>query len=200
MRAQTGVLVLALVLTATGDPQAARAKIGFSRVTIKLQESLAPSQRAHAFTTAQIITRQITTRCNAAVTIYNSSTHDEQPASTVTLVLQIDAAIGDEGFTVIDGDAETITITGGDARGLLYGAGKWLRSSRFDGDRDRDGDDTPTTAPFLPGSWRGADAPRLRNGFRAHYLAVHYNNYYQEASDNTVAPFVPRICSRTPMG
>ena len=51
-------------------------------------------------------------------------------------------------------------------------AGKFLRSSRYDG---------APTAPFTPGTAPGTDAPALRGGFRAAYFATHFNNFYQAA-------------------
>ena len=82
-----------------------------------------------------------------------------------------------------DGDVAT-AIIGGDVRGLLYGAGKFLRTSRFDGA-------TPT--PLLPSNWTGTDAPRAPGGFRAHYIADHYDNFYQAAPVSNVSTYMEDI-------
>jgi hypothetical protein len=149
----------------------------FSHVNIQLSPTLTPAQATVAMRTASIMQRQITSRCNATVAITPpvANTTDLTPARSTIVVLTINASLGAEGFVVqaggiTGGAATSTTISGGDPRGLLFGAGKWLRTSGYEG---------PATAPFSVTTWRGEDSPRLRGSFRAHYLAVHYNNFYQ---------------------
>jgi len=60
-----------------------------------------------------------------------------------------------------------VRIVGNDERGLLYGTGKFLRSSRFD------------QGGFTPSAWRGTSQPKCP--VRAIYLATHFMNYYEAA-------------------
>ena len=48
------------------------------------------------------------------------------------VTFEVSPAVPAEGFAIEDGPDGGILIKGGDERGLLYGAGKLLRTSRFD--------------------------------------------------------------------
>ena len=51
-----------------------------------------------------------------------------------TVTLAVNASLGIEGYAITSargGDA--VIISGGDARGILFGCGKFLRTSRYDG-------------------------------------------------------------------
>jgi hypothetical protein len=74
--------------------------------------------------TARILERQITQRCGAKVSLSGES--------AVTLELAIEPGGGAEGFRIVDGASGTIRVIGHDERGLLYGVGKVLRTSRFE--------------------------------------------------------------------
>ena len=140
-------------------------------VQIQLGATITPTEREFALRTAAILARQIQQRC--AATVQQPGNPEFEGMAPVVIQLALNSSFGDEGFEVADGaDATTVVLSGGDARGLLFGVGKFLRSSRFDG---------PRAAPFVPGVWRGSDAPRLRNSFRAAYFAIHYNNFCETA-------------------
>mgnify|MGYP001599081246 FL=1 len=66
------------------------------------------------------------------------------------LALATAAGIGEEGFRIEGDGVAGVRIDGNDGRGVIYGVGRFLRSSRF-----RKGE-------FLPGAWRGASVPRNR--------------------------------------
>lgn len=126
---------------------------------VQLDLSVSATERPFALRTAAIVARQIQQRCNA--TVQQPPAGQAARASivdgTVVLQLRINASLGEEAFSVSNLEAfgpaaGSVVITGGDTRGLLFGAGKLLRSSRFDG---------PRSAPFVPGSWRGTAAPHL---------------------------------------
>ncbi len=109
---------------------------------------------------ALILARQITARCGAQVMTTGEA--------DCVVELATEASIGAEGFKIADGPSGHVRIFGNDENGLLYGVGKFLRSSRF----DRGG--------FTPGTWRGTSLPKCP--MRGIYLATHFNNYYEAAS------------------
>jgi hypothetical protein len=126
-------------------------------------------------TAVRVGARQITAKSNATVRV-------DDPAAETHLVLSIDSSHGPEGFTITDLPAGKMgaAIVGGDARGVYYGLGRLLRNSTFG-------------VGFVPGTWRGIDAPRLRNSFRAAYFAVHYDNFYAAAPVDDLATYLEDI-------
>jgi len=107
----------------------------------------------------QILTRQIQQRCEAKV-----KTSGDAP---LTVELAIEPGVGAEGFRIEDRAGGGVRIVGNDQRGLLYGVGKFLRTSRYDGDG------------FTPGTWRGTSVPK--KPVRGIYFATHFNNFYEAA-------------------
>lgn len=129
---------------------------------------LPPQATSSIQNTARILERQVTQRCGARVT--------RSGESTSTLELSIEPGLGAEGFRIVDGPSGTIRVIGHDERGLLYGVGKLLRSSRFD------------QGGFTPGSWRGQSVPQGQ--FRAIYLASHFQNFYEAAPTAEVQAYL----------
>jgi len=115
-----------------------------------------------------ILGRQIAERCGAEVVTGGKAAWSVE--------LGIEAGIGTEGFEIADGPGNTVRILGNDERGLLYGVGKFLRSSRY----DRGG--------FTLGAWRGTSVPKCP--IRGIYLATHFNNYYEAASPEELERYV----------
>lgn len=107
----------------------------------------------------RVFARQVQQRCEARVI-----TNGDAPL-TVELVLS--PGIGAEGFRIEDRPGGGVRILGNDERGLLYGVGKFLRSSRYD------------HGGFTPGAWRGTSVPKCP--VRAIYMATHFMNYYEAA-------------------
>jgi len=107
----------------------------------------------------QILTRQIQQRCEAKV-----KTSGDAP---LTVELAIESGVGAEGFRIEDRAGGSVRIVGNDQRGLLYGAGKFLRTSRYD------------QGGFTPGAWRGTSVPVCP--VRGVYFATHFNNFYEAA-------------------
>ena len=178
------MLQLQLCAVAVRSMPPAVGRASSASVRLQLGASVPSADRPVVMRTAAIVGRQIMQRCNATV---------EQPAALQTasvatkngivIELQINASLGQEGYAIAGGDG-LIVVTGGDTRGVLFGAGKLLRSSRFDG---------PASAPFAPGSWRGAGSPQLRGSFRAHYFATHFSNFYQAAPLAKVSDYLEDI-------
>ena len=115
-----------------------------------------------------VFARQVESRCEARVVV-----KDDAP---LTVELAIEPGAGTEGFRIADSAPDTIRISGGDVRGLLYGVGRFLHSSAY-------GD-----GGFTPGSWRGVSAPKMP--VRGIYLATHFHNYYQVAPIEEVTRYV----------
>ncbi len=84
--------------------------------------------------------------------------------------------IGREGFRIEDRPGGGVRIAGNDERGVLYGVGKFLRTSRY----DRGG--------FTPGAWRGTSVPQ--RPVRGIYFATHYHNFYHDAPVEEVQRYV----------
>ncbi len=98
----------------------------------------------------------------------------EEPSADI--ILDIRDGIGEEGFR-IEGDSDgPVRITGNDERGLLYGIGKFLRTSRF-----KDGFCSPRP-------WRGTSVPQRK--VRGIYFATHFHNWYHEAPVAEVTRYV----------
>ncbi|MCX6873634.1 MAG: hypothetical protein NTW21_07475 [Verrucomicrobia bacterium] len=107
----------------------------------------------------RVFARQVEQRCDARV-----STTGLAP---VTAELAVTPGIGAEGFRIEDGPGGGVRIVGNDERGLLYGVGKFLRSSRYD------------PAGFTAGAWRGTSVPQ--KPVRGIYFATHFHNFYHDA-------------------
>jgi hypothetical protein len=116
----------------------------------------------------RVFTRQVQERCEARIIV--------QGEAPLVVELAVEPGIGAEGYKIADGPAGTVRITGHDVRGLLYGVGKFLRTSTYGPDG------------FTPGRWRGVGVPKMP--VRGIYLATHFQNYYQVAPIEEVARYV----------
>jgi hypothetical protein len=115
-----------------------------------------------------IFRRQVQNRCAAVVKLSG--------AGELNVELAISGDIGKEGFRIEDGAGGAIRITGNDDLGLLYGVGKFLRTSRYD------------QGGFTPGSWRGTSVPECP--LRAIYFATHFGNWYQLAPQEEIEHYL----------
>ncbi|MEN6357084.1 MAG: hypothetical protein ABFD83_08385 [Armatimonadota bacterium] len=96
-------------------------------------------------------------------------------AADVNITLKIVRGVGAEGYTISDDPHGGIDIVGNDERGLLYGVGKFLRTSRFDGG-------------FVASKWRGSSKPTCP--VRGIYMAVHFNNFYEAAPADKIEQYL----------
>jgi len=119
----------------------------------------------------RILARQIERRCSA-----KTVTKGEAP---LVLELAIEPGIGPEGYRIADGGAGQIRISGNEARGLLYGVGRFLHSCAYD------------ERGFTAGAWRGVSSPKMP--VRGIYFATHFQNYYQAAPIEEVARYVEEL-------
>ena len=116
----------------------------------------------------RIFARQLSQRCDARTTTTGSA--------PLQVVLALEPGLGAESFRIADDGKDNIRIIGNDARGLLYGVGKFLRNSRYD------------QGGFTPGDWRGTSMPQ--GSFRALYAATHFMNFYEAAPAQEVQSYV----------
>jgi len=115
----------------------------------------------------RVFARQIQQRCEARVI-----TSGDAP---LMVELAIAPGIGAEGFRIEDRPGGT-RIVGNDERGLLYGVGKFLRTSRYD------------QSGFMAGAWRGTSIPQ--KPIRGIYFATHFHNFYHDAPVEEVQRYV----------
>jgi hypothetical protein len=121
--------------------------------------------------TVELLSRTIRERCGLEV----------QPAKadSAAIVLDVRPGIGTEGFRIEDGPAGQVRVVGNDDRGLLYGVGKLLRTSRLDPGR------------MTPGAWRGTSVPKT--SVRGMYFASHFHNFYHDAPIPDVQRYVEEL-------
>ena len=93
--------------------------------------------------------------------------------------LATDDSLPPEGFEIADRDGGGVLITGADDHSVMYGLGKFLRTSRFD------------EGGFAPSPWRGTSAPE--GSFRAIYAATHFNNFYEAAPAEEVSAYIEEL-------
>ena len=72
----------------------------------------------------RVFARQVSQRCDARTTSTGNAPR--------RVILAIEPSLGSEGFRITDESKDSVRIIGNDERGLLYGVGKFLRSSRYD--------------------------------------------------------------------
>ena len=129
-------------------------------VAVKSVKLVIPAQAGLVVeNTGRVFARQVQQRCDAKVI-----TTGEAP---LTVELAIEKGIGVEGYRIENRPGGGVQIVGNDERGVLYGAGKFLRSSRYD------------QGGFTPGDWRGTSVPKCP--VRSVYIATHFMNYYEAA-------------------
>lgn len=134
------------------------------QVVLSLPENASPAVAR----IGDVFARQIARRCPARVVVSKSAPID--------VALDVVPGIGAEGFRIEDRSGGGVRIVGNDMRGLLYGVGKFLRTSRY----ERDG--------FVPGSWRGTSVPW--KPVRGIYFATHFHNFYHEAPIEKVKVYI----------
>ncbi len=119
----------------------------------------------------ELLKQQVEMRCASQVSQIPDGLPDE-----LEIQFDISGAIGTEGFSVTRQSDRCIHITGNDEPGLLYGIGKFLRSSRY----GQEG--------FQPSEWQGASIPDRQ--VRGMYLATHFHNFYHDAPLEKVRQYI----------
>lgn len=122
-------------------------------------------------TTMALVTRQIGER-GGAVQLGD--------VATAAVVFDLRPELGAEAFAIARDEArDGWRVSGGDERGVLYGAGKFLRGCRFD---------TPCLAYHGP---CGSFTPALP--VRGMYFATHFHNFYHDAPIELVERYVEEL-------
>ena len=113
-----------------------------------------------------ILKDRIEARCPARVVL---------GAGRVHIILAVDKTLPAEAFRIED-TSSAVRVAGGSSLGLLYGVGKFLRTSGYD-------------AGFRPCSpWRGTSVPQ--GSLRGMYFATHFHNWYHQASAPEIARYM----------
>lgn len=133
------------------------------RATVRVKVS--PSQDPLAARTFTILKERLEQR--GAVNVVGSPNRAE-------IILTLDDGLPAEAFR-IDQIGAAVRVAGGSARGLLYGVGKFLRTSRYE----------PT---FQALAWRGTSQPH--GSLRGMYLASHFHNWYVQASEAEITRYL----------
>ncbi len=94
--------------------------------------------------------------------------------SEAQVVLTVDDRLTAEAFR-IDETRSAVRVAAGSPRGLLYGIGKFLRTSQYH-------------ETFHPSSWRGTSVPD--GSLRGMYFATHFHNWYHQASEPEIARYI----------
>lgn len=115
--------------------------------------------------TFAILKARIAQRCPAVVV---------EAGGDAAIRLVIDPSLSADAFRVDDSGA-AVRIAGGSPRGLLYGVGKFLRTSGYG-------------ETFQPSAWRGTSAPQ--GTLRGMYFATHFHNWYHQASEPEIERYV----------
>ncbi len=84
-----------------------------------------------------------------------------------------------QAFRIEEEVEHLISITAGDANGILYGLGKFLHSSIL------------SESGFIPGMWQGLSIPE--KPFRNIYFATHFHNFYHEAPVEKVINYIEEL-------
>jgi len=119
---------------------------------------------------AELLCEQINARCRAAICTEGDG--------KLRIVLTLKPGIGREGFRIEEGPDSAIRIVGNDARGLIYGVGKFLRGSRFG------------EGAFGPSTWKGASVPE--KPVRGIYFGA-FANYYCTAPPDEIRRYVEEL-------
>lgn len=121
--------------------------------------------------TKRILETQITRRADVKIV--------KDGSAQLTIELIKEAADLPESYRISDKGKSHIQIAGADGPALLYGAGRFLRTSRYGSNG------------FTPGSWRGTSTPKGK--VRGMYLATHFNNFYEAAPIEDVQKYVEEL-------
>ncbi|NLV75153.1 MAG: hypothetical protein GXY52_10825 [Chloroflexi bacterium] len=118
-----------------------------------------PAQNPQCARASSVLTTRVRERFPATFTPADPNAAD--------IILGIDRNLPQEAYA-IEAAGEGVRVTGGSSRGLLYGVGQLLRTSRY------------SSAGMQISEWRGASLPQ--GSVRGMYFASHFDNWYMRAS------------------
>lgn len=154
---RAGVAVAGITLAGNADG------VSGTGDTIRVRiEGVSEPQQARVFT---ILAARIQQRCARLVVAVTDH---------ADLVLRVDSVLPEESYRLESSDT-AVYIVAGSLRGLLYGMGKFLRTSGY-----LDG--------FQPSNWRGTSTPM--GTLRGMYFATHFHNWYHQAGEKEIDRYV----------
>ena len=130
---------------------------------------------------------------NRAFTILRDRIQERCSAKVVTgrigarIVLTVDPRLPADAFR-IDQAGKAVRVAGGSPRGLIYGVGKFLRTSSYTASTAAAGDGGSGPGTFDPSAWRGTSKPH--GSLRGMYFASHFHNWYHQASETEIARYM----------
>lgn len=140
-----------------------------------IQESF-PTNNLSIMKVSAILKRKIQERVDDVTVFMASDILSVHPDEhDIIIELNMKPELGEEAFAIEDIEGG-IRISANDQRGLLYGAGKLLRTSNY------------ANCEFKVGSWRGNSGPDKE--IRGVYLATHFNNYYHCAPIEEIVEYI----------
>ncbi len=95
------------------------------------------------------------------------------------IVLSVRPGMGTDGYAIEDGPGGSVAIVGNDERGVIYGVGKFIRTSHY------------AQGGFTPSAWRGTSVPK--RPVRGIYFASHFFNFYHAAPVAAVQRYVEEL-------
>lgn len=120
---------------------------------------------------ADIVSRQVKHRCLATLAFNGDADPD--------MTWEVDGTLGEETFAIDHPRGGCLRIRGGTPIALLWGIGKFLRTSRYTG------------TGMVLSNWRGETSPSKT--FRCVYFASHFSNFYQEAPLEVIERYVEEL-------
>ena len=117
-RVRTVLSVVAILMVASRACGASS-----SEATKSVRLVLPPRTGPVVENTGKVFTRQVQQRCEARVVMSGKA--------PLTVELAVEKGIGAEGYRIEDRKDGGVRIVGNDERGVLYGVGKFLRTSRY---------------------------------------------------------------------
>jgi len=105
------------------------------------------------------------------------STKVVEAAGEAQIILTVADGLPAEAFR-IEQAGPAVRVAGGSPRGLLYGVGRFLRISRYNG-------------TFRPSAWRGTSVPQ--GSIRGMYFASHFHNWYHQATESEISRYMEDI-------
>lgn len=119
----------------------------------------------------RILAAQITGRTDVKIV--------KDASAQFTIELAKEQTKDPESYHIADKTKTHVKISAAEDAAVLYGVGRFLRTSRY----DKNG--------FTPGTWRGTSAPKGK--VRGMYFATHFGNFYEAAPIEEVQKYVEEL-------
>lgn len=138
--------------------------------SVHLDTQACPADAARSL--QRIIRRRLLARCGVQV--------NPNPPADLALEFRVDPSLETEEFSIYDGEPGCLLLQAGSPLGLLYAAGKFLRTASYRNDG------------ISPATWRGNEKPV--KPVRGIYFATHFMNYYHTAPLAEIEAYLEDLC------